>query len=142
MDFMALLKLVPVVVSVIDIVRSGLTNDSIAGALKSLIPANIYADVQKWAGALFDAVKAPLQVVAAVQTTIDPNRNKTIQNMLNLANDKMSLGLAPLVVDGDYGPKTKAMATAVQRKLGGDVVADGWIGIVSLGALQVFMTSK
>ncbi len=139
MDFMTLLRLVPVVVTVIDTVRSGLTNDAIAGSLKTLLPANLLGDIQKYAEIAFNLVKPALQVVAAVQTSIDPNRNKTIQNLLNVANEKMGLGLVPLVVDGDYGPKTKEMALAVQRKLGGDVVADGWIGQMSLAALQGFM---
>jgi hypothetical protein len=99
----------------------------------------VFDDGSKYAGTFFETVKPVFQVLAAVQTAISPDRNKTVQGLLNVVNDKMGLGLAPLVVDGDYGPKTKAMALAVQRKLGGDVVADGWIGQVSLGALQIFM---
>lgn len=146
MDFASLLKIVPIIISVIDTVRnltaSGATNEGIAGVLKNIIPANIFAQIQSYAQGLFDNVKPALQVVAAVQTSIDPNRNKTIQNLLNTANDVMKLGVAPLAVDGDYGPKTKEMAIAVQRKLGGDIVADGWIGSVSLSALQLYMQSN
>lgn len=122
-----------------NLTKSGSTNDFIANALKGMIPAEALPFVQEWAGTLFTSVKPGLQILAAVQTSFDPDRNKTIQNLLNTANDFMKLGLAPLVVDGYYGPKTQEMAKAVQRKLGGDVVADGWIGTISLGALQVFM---
>lgn len=130
------------ITSVGNLTKSGATNDFIANALKGMIPAEALPIVQEWAASLFNSVKPGLQIVAAVQTAFDADRNKTIQNLLNTANDFMKLGLSPLIVDGYYGPKTQDMAKAVQRKLGGDVVADGWIGTISLGALQMFMQAK
>ncbi len=139
MDFGTIFKAVTTAISVINTVQSGLSNEAVANTIKGLIPGDWFAQAQAWAGSIFDKVKPALQVVAAVQTTIDPNKNKTIQGMLNLANEKMGLGQAPLVVDGIYGPKTKAMALAVQQKLGGDVVADGWVGQITLAALEIYM---
>lgn len=143
MDLGAIIGYVGIALKVISAVQSGLSNDAVAAAVKSVIPGDLFGQVQAWAAKLFDKVNPALQVVAAVQTSIDPDKNKTVQNLLNVANTNMKLGLAPLVVDGVYGPKTKEMAAAVQKKLAADlkleVVVDGWAGQLTQFALQTWM---
>jgi len=139
MDFSAFLKWIPIAIQLFNAVRSTVSNSDLSNAIKDIVPADQYNAWQAAAKRIFDSVDPALQVAAAVSVAVDPDKNKTIQGLLNIANAKMSLGLPNLVVDGVYGAKTREMAAAVQKKLGGDVVVDGWFGMLSLAALEIWM---
>lgn len=145
MDFTTLLKLLPAVVSVAttlsNLFTSTASNDSLAVAIKALLPASVYNIIAKYGEVFFDGVRSAVQVVAAVQTVYNPDMNRTIQGVLNVVSPMLGLPDPKLALDGFYGPLTKDAAMAVQRKLGGDVVADGWIGRLSMAALQTFMNA-
>lgn len=145
MDFTSLLKLLPAVVSVAttlsNLFTSTASNDSLSVAIKALLPTSVYDVIAKYGEVFFDGVRSAVQVVAAVQTVYNPDMNRTIQGVLNVVSPMLGLPDPKLELDGFYGPLTKAAALAVQAKLGGDVAADGWIGRLSMAALQTFMNA-
>ncbi len=79
---------------------------------------------------LFPTIADPAGQVQAGATVIDPQLVTTVQTQLN------KLGTSPaLIVDGAYGPKTKAAVTAFQTAHP-PLVADGWAGKLTQAALS------
>lgn len=143
MDFMSILRMVSIAGAAVQTVSSVLSNEQMATSIKALMPPDILGQVEDYASKAFAAVQPALRAVAAIQTIISPDKNKTIQGGLNVAAQALGVTLPPLVVDGDYGPKTREMAMAVQKalveKLGIKLAVDGWWGQLSAAALQIFM---
>jgi murein L,D-transpeptidase YcbB/YkuD len=83
---------------------------------------------------LFPGIAQNLSHVAGAQTLFDPTGVKWTQLALNL------LGANPqLVVDGSYGPATKAAVTKFQTQHG--LAADGWAGEVTGNALRTALAA-
>jgi peptidoglycan hydrolase-like protein with peptidoglycan-binding domain len=79
---------------------------------------------------LFPDLAKQLQVEAGAQKLYDQVRVRWIQESMNTL--KMASPL--LVVDGDYGEKTKAAVTKFQNKF--KLEADGWAGRVTGAVIQ------
>jgi peptidoglycan hydrolase-like protein with peptidoglycan-binding domain len=80
---------------------------------------------------LFPNAKPELHAVAAVMAAFDPSTTKWLQGSLNLL-----LTPSPnLVVDGLYGPATRAAVTAYQTQLG--LTPDGWAGRLTQAAIDL-----
>lgn len=85
-------------------------------------------------GQMFPQAKPQLKVAAAAMAAFDPNVTKWLQGSLNVL-----VSPSPnLVVDGIYGPKTKAAVTQLQTDLG--LAVDGWAGQVTQAAITAALT--
>lgn len=83
----------------------------------------------------FPKVAPELQAAATVMSQFDPSVTKWLQKALNQV-----LQPSPnLVVDGQYGPKTKAAVEQMQAKLG--LKVDGWAGTLTQAAIQAALSA-
>ena len=136
MDYLAILQAAvqygPMIKSIIDEASS---NDTIVTKIKALSAP--FASVLANVGAQFFPKAAPaLQVAAAAMASFDTNVTKWVQGALNVY-----LSPSPnLVVDGVYGPKTKAAVELLQAKLG--LTVDGWAGQVTQAAIAQLLVKK
>ena len=91
--------------------------------------------LQQMGTTLFPGIAGHLSHVAGAQALFDPTGVKWIQLSLNL------LGANPqLVVDGRYGPITKAAVTKFQEEHG--LVADGFAGDMTGNALRAALAAR
>ncbi len=82
---------------------------------------------------LFPKASTTLHTIGGVLAAFDPNTTKWLQGALNVA-----VTPSPnLVVDGMYGPLTRAAVESLQKQLG--LVVDGLAGAVTQAALQAFL---
>ena len=110
--------------------QGGLTKQSLQTTAPQIIPQ--LADI---GAALFPKLAPEMQVVAAASATFDPNVTKWLQTALN----KLLTPSPNLVVDGVYGPRTRAAVEAAQKKLG--ITVDGFAGDVTQGAIQTALSN-
>lgn len=83
----------------------------------------------------FPGIADALSHVAGAQALFDPTGIKWVQLSLNL------LGANPqLVVDGSYGPATKAAVTKFQKEH--NLAADGWAGDATQNALRSALAAR
>ncbi len=130
MDWMTL---IPVIVSAASTIKSIIdvanSNEEIITKIKDAVP-QLARLLGEYGSKLFPKVSPELQVAAAAMAAFDPNITKWIQGSLNALVDPSPA----LVVDGIYGPKTRAAVETVQAKLGLEV--DGWAGQLTQAAIQ------
>jgi peptidoglycan hydrolase-like protein with peptidoglycan-binding domain len=134
MDWMTVMQLAfqwgPTIKSIID---EAATNEDIVTKITHLAP-NV-AGVLEQAGLEFFPQAAPqIHIAAAAIAAFDPNTTKWIQNACNSFVDPSP----NLVVDGQYGPKTKAAVEALQAKLG--LTVDGVAGMLTQAAISALLT--
>lgn len=133
MDWLSVIQLVmqygPTVKSIIDEATS---NDDIVTKIKS--DAAPIAGVLEAVGARFFPQASPaIHIAAAAIAGFDPNVTKWVQNACN-----SMLSPSPnLVVDGQYGPKTKAAVEQLQAKLG--LKVDGIAGMLTQAAISAVL---
>lgn len=125
---------------------------SAAGAIKSIIDVangneDIITKIQKTfpglagiieeiGGALFPSVKPQLRIAAGAMAAFDPDVTKWLQGSLNVL-----ISPSPnLVVDGIYGPLTRAAVVQVQEQLG--LTVDGWAGVLTQAAISHALSQK
>ncbi|SRR6266576_2423274 len=80
-------------------------------------------------GALFPSAKPELHVVGGAIAAFDPNVTKWLQGSLNA----LVVPSPKLVVDGQYGPRTRAAVQAFQKQAG--LVVDGLAGQLTQAAV-------
>ena len=103
--------------------------DSTLATAPDLIPL-----LQQMGTSLFPGIANNLSHVAGAQALFDPTGVKWVQLSLNL------LGANPqLVVDGKYGPATKAAVTKFQQEHG--LVVDGFAGEATGAALRAALAA-
>jgi peptidoglycan hydrolase-like protein with peptidoglycan-binding domain len=129
MDWFAL---IPTIISVAGTVKSLIdiaqNNDDLVTKIKESLPTIAHA-LEEYGAKFFPGVKDELRIAAAAMAAFDPNITKWLQESLNLAMDPSP----KLVVDGIYGPKTKAAVELAQTKLG--LPVDGWAGQLTQSAI-------
>lgn len=136
MDWSTLLPLiisaVGTVKSIIDIANS---NQDIVSKITAEVP-HIVTILNDYATKLFPKVAPELRVAAAATSAFDPNVTKWLQGSLNAL-----VSPSPnLVVDGLYGPKTRAAVEALQTKLG--LTVDGWAGQITQTAISNLLAKQ
>lgn len=120
----------PAVKAILDEASS---NDSIVTKITAL--SQPLAAVLQGVGLQFFPQAAPaLHVAAGAVAAFDPNVTKWVQGALN----NLVTPSPNLVVDGIYGPKTKAAVEALQAKLG--LKVDGWAGTVTQAAITALLS--
>ena len=116
-----------------EIIDKATSNDSIVEKITA-ISKPLATVLEGVGGQFFPQAKPQLQVAAAAMAAFDTDVTKWLQGSLNAL-----LTPSPnLVVDGVYGPKTKAAVTALQQKLG--LTVDGWAGKVTQAAITAALT--
>ena len=138
-DFLSIIQLAiqygPIVKRIIDEATS---NDGLVAKLEA--EAKPVGDLILAAGsALFPKAKPALQIVGGAIAAFDPNTTKWLQGALNVIMPHEGINLPPLVVDGRYGPKTKAAVEALQTELG--LAVDGIAGNITQAAIQGLLTT-
>lgn len=129
MDPLTIIQLVmkwgPLVKSIVDEATS---NDDIVAKIKQL--ASPIAGLLEQVGSqMFPKAASTLHIVGGIVAGFDPNVTKWLQSALNVL-----VSPSPnLVVDGIYGPLTKAAVEQVQAKLG--LTVDGLAGQVTQAAI-------
>ncbi len=134
MDWFTIIPLVirygPVIKDIID---EAMSNDDIVTKIQKLA-GPIAPLLEQIGGQFFPAAAPALHIAAGAMAAFDPNVTKWVQGGLNAV-------LTPtpnhLVVDGVYGPRTKAAVETLQKQLGLDV--DGWAGVLTQAALTAAM---
>lgn len=130
-DWLALLPTFISAVSTIKaIVDEANSHTEIVDKITSTLP-HIAKALEQYGGDFFPDAKPQLRIAAAAMTAFDPNVTKWVQKSLNLLLDPSP----NLVVDGSYGPKTKAAVRDLQIKLG--LVPDGWAGQLTQTGIQI-----
>lgn len=84
----------------------------------------------------FPQAASQIHIAAVVMSQFDPSTTKWLQKSLNQL-------LAPspnLVVDGQYGPRTKAAVEQLQAKLG--LKVDGWAGQLTQAAIKAALAAS
>lgn len=133
------LSLIPAIVSaastiktIIDVANS---NADIVTKIKETVP-QLAQMLEQYGGQFFPNVKPELKIAAAAMTAFDPNVTKWLQGSLNALVEPSP----NLVVDGLYGPKTRAAVEALQAKLG--LAVDGWAGQLTQVAISAALAKK
>ncbi len=134
MNWASLLQLLPVLLQAVEVAKSieadrhASSGLSVTDTIQKEAPAviNIFSQL---GAALFPNVTQAQQPIAAA-TALNVDVVKKIQTALNERG-----ATPPLVVDGQYGPKTKAAVTAFQSANG--LQADGWAGPLTQHALNI-----
>lgn len=104
------------------------TKKPVLDILKQFAP-DIISLIQGVGGTLFPNLPAESQVEVGALKAFDQTQVRWIQDSMN------KLGATPaLVVDGDYGQKTKDAVAKFQTAHA--LVADGWAGKVTATAIQ------
>lgn len=129
MDWLTIIQLAmqwgPTVKSILDEAN---TNDDITTKIKAVAPD--LAGILETIGAkMFPKAAPALHVAAAAIAAFDPNVTKWLQGSLNA----LVTPSPNLVVDGSYGPKTKAAVEQAQAKLG--LKVDGIAGLLTQAAI-------
>ena len=115
----------PLVKNIVDVAMS---NDDIVAKITGL--SKPLASLLEGIGAKFFPQASPtLHIVGGVIAAFDPSTTKWLQGSLNvLVNPSPNL-----VVDGVYGPKTRAAVSALQAQLG--LTVDGLAGQITQAAI-------
>lgn len=101
----------------------------ILALLKTFAP-DLIDFIRTIGGVLFPTLTPEQQVEAGAQKLFDQTQVRWVQDSIN------KLGAAPkLVVDGDYGQKTKDAVMSFQKKHP-TLVADGWAGKMTNAVIQ------
>lgn len=129
-------SLIPMLISaastiknIIDIANS---NQDIVSKVRDTLP-QLAGALEEYGGQLFPNVKPELKIAAAAMSAFDPNVTKWLQGSLNA----LVMPSPNLVVDGSYGPRTRAAVEALQAKLG--LTADGWAGSITQSAIAALL---
>lgn len=128
MDWFSIVtQLLPLAFDIKNQIDSGTSFNSVTSIIKNPTLIKAFETV---GGQLFPQLKPELHAAAAIVTAFDPNHTKWVQNSLNAL-----VPGANLVVDGQYGPATKAAVIKLQAQLG--VTSDGWVGDITSAAIQL-----
>lgn len=130
MDWLALIPTLisaaSTIKSIVDVANS---NADVVTKITATLPT-LAAALEKYGGDFFPNAKPELHIAAAAMTAFDPNVTKWLQGSLNALLDPSP----NLVVDGSYGPKTKAAVERVQKQMG--LTVDGWAGQLTQAAIM------
>ena len=133
------LSIIPLLISAADVIKKivdiSQSNSDIITKVKDTLP-DLVGSLEAIGGAMFPKVKKELRIAAAVMTAFDPDVTKWVQGSLNVL---MELD-PPLVVDGYYGPLTRAAVQKMQRSLG--LTVDGWAGQLTQSAIQSALVAR
>ncbi len=106
------------------------TNSGVVDEIKKL--SNPVATLLQQIGQeFFPKANPTIAIVGGLIAAFDPNTTKWLQGALNTL---LALN-PPLVVDGQYGPKTKTAVEQMQVKLG--LVVDGLAGKLTQAAIDM-----
>jgi len=139
MDWIALIPLIVQSIGTIKaIIDVASDNEGIVTNIRQSVPG-LASLLENVGGTLFPKVKAQLRIAAGAMAAFDPNITKWVQGSLNalLADET---GYVPLVVDGLYGPKTRAAVEQLQAKLG--LTVDGWAGNLTQTAIGAALSKQ
>lgn len=123
------LKYGPVVKEILD----SATSNQDAGSKIQRMAAPLASILEGVGKTFFPKAEPALHVVAGAMAAFDPNTTKWVQNACNTLLDPSP----HLVVDGAYGPKTKAAVERLQTQLG--VKVDGWAGALTQAAISAVL---
>jgi hypothetical protein len=120
---MSILSLVSTIPSIVAV---ALRNEDVVAGVRAIASSPLVGVLEAAAEKMFPKVAPALRLAAIALAAFDPDTTKWIQNALNIdLKDELP---APLVVDGDYGPKTIAAVEMFQAKHG----LEGWhLGVVA-----------
>jgi len=120
----------PAIKSVID---AAISNEDLAAKVKE-VAAPLAKVLEDLGSKLFPKANPALHLVGGVLAAFDPNTTKWLQGALNNV-----LSPSPnLVVDGIYGPATRAAVEKFQKDHG--LVTDGIAGAITQAALGALLT--
>ena len=135
-DILSILQLAaglaPTVKSILDAATG---NESIVAKIKD-ISAPLAGILETVGETLFPKAAPALRIAAGAMAAFDPDVTKWLQGSLNALLDP-SPGL---VVDGLYGPKTRAAVEQLQTKFG--LRVDGWAGSLTQAAIASALATK
>lgn len=136
MDVLAIIQLAaglaPTVKSIIDAAAG---NESIVTKIKE-VSAPLAGILETVGEALFPKAAPALRIAAGAMAAFDPDVTKWLQGSLNSLLDPSP----NLVVDGLYGPKTRAAVEQLQAKYG--LRIDGWAGSLTQAAIASALATK
>lgn len=136
MDVLAIVQLAaslaPTVKSILDAATG---NESIVTKIKD-ISAPLAGILETVGETLFPKAAPALRVAAGAMAAFDPDVTKWLQGSLNALVDPSP----NLVVDGLYGPKTRAAVELLQAKYG--LRIDGWAGTLTQAAIASALATK
>lgn len=136
MDVLAIIQLAaglaPTVKSILD---SATGNESIVTKIKE-VSAPLAGLLETVGGTLFPKAAPALRIAAGAIASFDPDVTKWLQGSLNSLLDPSP----NLVVDGLYGPKTRAAVELLQAKYG--LRIDGWAGSLTQAAIASALATK
>lgn len=117
------------------IIDEAISNDDITTKVKNILgpAANL---LEKEGAAFFPKAAPALHLAAAVMATFDPTMTKWVQRALN----RLVTPSPNLVIDGKYGPRTKAAVEALQAGIG--LTVDGWAGQITQSAIAKVLGGK
>jgi peptidoglycan hydrolase-like protein with peptidoglycan-binding domain len=121
--------LVPAIKGIYD---AASTNLGVVDEIKKL-SGPVASLLQSIGAEFFPKANPTIAIVGGLIAAFDPNTTKWLQGSLNtlLAG---TAGYVPLVVDGQYGPKTRAVVEQIQTKLG--LTVDGLAGKLTQAAID------
>jgi len=116
-----------------EIIDAAISNDDLAAKVKT-VAAPLVGFLEGLGAKLFPKAAPALHLVGGVLAAFDPNTTKWLQGALNNV-----LSPSPnLVVDGIYGPRTRAAVEQFQKDHG--LVIDGIAGAITQAALGALLT--
>jgi len=136
MDVIAIIRLAvglaPTVKSILDAATG---NESIVAKIKD-ISAPLAGILETVGETLFPKAAPALRIAAGAMAAFDPDVTKWLQGSLNSLLDPSP----NLIVDGLYGPKTRAAVEQLQTKFG--LRVDGWAGSLTQAAIASALATK
>src|SRR5258708_21541827 len=122
MEFLALLPtIIQAASSIKGLIDMAVSHTDLITKIKAEF-SGIAGLMEQYGAQFFPKVAPELHIAAAAMTAFDPNVTKWVQGCLNSWN----VPSPNLVVDGHYGPKTKAAVEVFQTAHG--LAVDGWAG--------------
>lgn len=121
--------LVPAIKGIYD---AATTNSGVVDEIKKL-SSPVATLLQQIGAEFFPKANPAIAIVGGLIAAFDPNTAKWLQGSLNILLAGTA-GYVPLVVDGQYGPKTKAAVEQMQAKLG--LTVDGLAGKLTQAAID------
>ncbi len=136
MDVLSIIQLAaglaPTVKSILDAATG---NDSIVAKIKEI--STPLAGILETVGeSLFPKAAPALRVAAGAMAAFDPDVTKWLQGSLNA----LIVPSPNLVVDGLYGPKTRAAVEQLQAANG--LRVDGWAGSITQAAIAAALAKR
>lgn len=126
MNLDVILQIINVLPKIQDALRTG---GSVIGVITKLAP-DLLPILTALGTKFFPQVPAASTAQAAIDVVFDSDGTKWVQNGLNALGQK-----PPLVVDGAYGPATKAAVSAYQTAHA--LKVDGWAGPKTSAAMAI-----